>query len=141
MRAALGRLIVQQINGRESELPVITLDMSLERILQQSLETTGSSAMAIEPNLANNLLQSLREAHEQREIANQPSVLLVADNLREFLARFARPAIRGLYVLGFNEVPNETQLRVQLVFIDHFLVVQVLDPRVLEHADHRAQLA
>ncbi|MBK6656710.1 MAG: flagellar biosynthesis protein FlhA [Proteobacteria bacterium] len=112
VRAALGRLIVQQINGSSPELPVITLDFSLERILQQSLETTQGTAMSLEPNLANRMLLALRDAHTQREAAGQPSVLLVADGLREFLARFARPALKGLHVLGFNEVPSDTQIRI-----------------------------
>ncbi|MCC6708582.1 MAG: flagellar biosynthesis protein FlhA [Gammaproteobacteria bacterium] len=112
VRAALGRLIVQQINGGNTELPVITLDFSLERILQQSLETTQGTAMSLEPNLANRMLLALRDAHTQREAAGQPSVLLVADGLREFLARFARPALKGLHVLGFNEVPSDTQIRI-----------------------------
>ena len=112
VRAALGRLIVQQINGSNTELPVITLDFSLERILQQSMETMQGSAMSLEPNLANRMLMSLRDAHIQREAAGQPSVLLVADGLREFLARFARPALKGLHVLGFNEVPSDTQIRI-----------------------------
>ena len=112
VRAALGRLIVQQINSSNTELPVITLDFSLERILQQSLETTQGTAMSLEPNLANRMLLALRDAHTQREAAGQPSVLLVADSLREFLARFARPALKGLHVLGFNEVPSDTQIRI-----------------------------
>ena len=112
VRAALGRLIVQQINSLNAELPVITLDFSLERILQQSLETTQGTAMSLEPNLANRMLLALRDAHTQREAAGQPSVLLVADGLREFLARFARPALKGLHVLGFNEVPSDTQIRI-----------------------------
>ena len=28
------------------------------------------------------------------------------------LARFARPALKGLHVLGFNEVPSDTQIRI-----------------------------
>lgn len=123
VRVALGRLIVQQINGLESELAVVTLDAALERILQQSLETNQGNAMAIEPNLANRMLVSLREAHEQCELAGQPTVLLVADNLRESLARFARPAVQGLHVLGFNEIPNDVQLRI---------VASVGDPSALE---------
>ena len=112
VRMGLGRLIVQQINGSGGELPVITLDFSLERILQQSMETMTSGAMSLEPNLANRLLNALREAHEQREAAGQATVLLVADGLREFLARFARPGLKGLHVLGFNEVPSDTQIRI-----------------------------
>ena len=112
VRVALGRLILQQINGPQGELPVITLDMGLERILQQAVETMNGNAMAIEPNLANRLIQSLHAAHADRERANEPSVLLVADNLREFLARFARPSVKGLHVLGFNEVPGDAQIRI-----------------------------
>ena len=112
VRASLGRLIVQQINGLGGELPVITLDFSLERLLQQSMETMTSGAMAVEPNLANRLLTALREAHEARELAGQPSVLLVADGLREFLARFTRAAIKSLNVVGFNEIPSDTQIRI-----------------------------
>jgi len=119
VRVALGRLIVQQINGSNAELPVITLDLSLERILQQSLETMSNAAMSLEPNLANRLLLALRDAHEQRELAGQPSVLLVADPLRDFLARFVRPAIKGLHVVGFNEVPSDAQLRIVATVGDH----------------------
>ena len=112
VRTALGRLIVQQINGGNAELPVITLDFSLERILQQSLDTMTSAAMSLEPNLANRMLLALRDAHTQREAAGQPSILLVADSLREFLARFVRPAVKGLHVVGFNEVPSDTNIRI-----------------------------
>ncbi|MGR8918590.1 MAG: flagellar biosynthesis protein FlhA [Gammaproteobacteria bacterium] len=112
VRTALGRLIVQQINGTGGELPVITLDFALERILQQSMESSQGGAMSIEPNLANRFLIALKEVHQQRELANEPTVLLVADGLREFLVRFARPAVRGLNVLGFNEIPSDTQIRI-----------------------------
>ena len=44
------------------------------------------------------MLLALRDAHQQREAVGQPSVLLVADSLREFLARFVRPAVKGLHV-------------------------------------------
>ncbi len=125
VRTALGRLIMQQINGADAELPVITLDFALERILQQSLDTANGSPMTIEPNLANRLLISLRNAHAERESASQPTVLLVADGLRQFLARFARPAIKGLNVIGFNEVPSDTQIRI---------VATVGDPALKESA-------
>ena len=112
VRTALGRVIVQQINGLEDELPVITLDLSLEQILQQSLETMADSGVAIEPGLANRLLTSLRDAHDRQEIAGQPSVLLVSDNLRYFMARFVRQATKGMHVLGFSELPDNKQIRI-----------------------------
>ena len=112
VRVALGRVIVQQINGLDNELPVVTLDFSLERILRQAMETMSSTGIAIEPGLANRLLSSLREAHEARELAGEPSVLLVADGLRNFLSRFVRNAFKGMHVVGFNEIPSDAQIRI-----------------------------
>ena len=112
VREAMGRVIIQQINGLEEELPVITLDYSLEQILLRSVEGGAEAGIAIEPNLANRFAQSLREAHEKQELTGQPSVLLVPANLREFLARFVRQSVKGMHVISFNEVPDDKQLRI-----------------------------
>ncbi len=112
VRESMGRVIIQQINGLEQELPVITLDYSLEQILLRSVEGGAEAGIAIEPNLANRFAQSLREAHEKQELTGQPSVLLVPGNLREFLARFVRQGVKGMHVISFNEVPDDTQLRI-----------------------------
>lgn len=112
VREALGRVIVQQINGLAEELPVITLDYSLEQILHHSVESGAENGVAIEPNLANRFAQSLREAHERQELTGQASVLLVPGNLREFLSRFVKHAVKGMHVIGFNEVPDDKQIRI-----------------------------
>ncbi|MSQ67349.1 MAG: flagellar biosynthesis protein FlhA [Gammaproteobacteria bacterium] len=112
VREAMARIIIEQINGLEDELPVITLDYSLEQILLRSVESGVETGIAIEPNLANRFAQSLREAHEKQELASQPSVLLVPSNLREFLARFVRQSVKGMHVISFNEVPDDKQLRI-----------------------------
>ena len=112
VRESLGRVIVQQINGLADELPVITLDYSLEQILLRSVESGAENGVAIEPNLANRFAQSLREAHERQELTGQPSVLLVPATLREFLSRFVRHSVKGMYVISFNEVPDDKQIRI-----------------------------
>jgi flagellar biosynthesis protein FlhA len=112
VREALSRLIIQQINGLADELPVITLEYSLEQILQRSLEGSGEAGGALEPGLANRLMQSLRDVHDRQERLGQPSVLLVPGTIREFVARFARHSLKGMHVLSYNEVPDSKQIRI-----------------------------
>jgi flagellar biosynthesis protein FlhA len=112
VRIALGRLIIERISGGDDELPVITLDGTLEQLLQQSLQAMSDGTGAIEPNLAQRLIQSLREACEKQEIAGQPSVLLVADNMRELMVQLIRFSIPRLNILAFNEVPENKDIRI-----------------------------
>ena len=112
VREALSRLIIQQINGLGDELTVVTLDYSLEQLLQRLVEGGNEAGAAIEPGLASRLAQSLRETHERQELAGQPSILLVPAVLREFLARFVKQNIKGMHVLSYNEVPDSKQIRI-----------------------------
>jgi len=112
VRVALGRMIVQQINGQERELPVITLDYSLEQILQKAVQGGSDGEAMIEPGLANRLLSSLKEAHQRQEMNGQPSVLLVSDGLREYMTRFVRHAAKGMSVLAFSELAEEMDIRI-----------------------------
>ncbi len=112
VRIALSRLIVQNINGLEPELPVITLDHSLEQILQQSLQASSDDKVSIEPGLAEKLQQSLKQAVERQEMAGKPAVLLTSPGLRSSLAHFARFGVSGLHVLSYQEIPDNKQVRV-----------------------------
>ncbi|MEE4244055.1 MAG: FHIPEP family type III secretion protein, partial [Kangiellaceae bacterium] len=112
VRIALSRLIIQNINGLEPELPVITLDPNLEQILHQSLQSSGDDTVNIEPGLAESLQQSLKETAERQEAAGQPAVLLTSPGLRSSLAHFARFGVSGLHVLSYQEIPDSKQVRV-----------------------------
>ena len=112
VRIALGRLIVERICGGDKELPVITLDMALEQLLQQSLQAMHDGAGTIEPGLAQKLIKSLREACERQELVGQPSVLLVSDGLRDLLVRLVRFSISRLHILAFSEVPESKEIRI-----------------------------
>ncbi|MEM6998371.1 MAG: flagellar biosynthesis protein FlhA [Pseudomonadota bacterium] len=112
VRVALGRFIVERITSGQPELPVITLDMSLEQLLQQSLQAMNDGSGSIEPNLAQTMLQSLRQAVDKQEMANQPAILLVADVLRGLMVKLAKSSVPRLHILGFSEVPDTKELRI-----------------------------
>ena len=112
VRIALGRLIVQKINGMEQELPVITLDPALEQLLHQSMQSTDGMGGSVEPGLAERLHSALQESSQKQELAGQPSILLVSATLRMMLAKFVRHTIPNLNVLSYNEIPTDKQIKI-----------------------------
>jgi flagellar biosynthesis protein FlhA len=111
VRVALGRSIVQNIGGLREELPVITLDPSLEQVLQDSM-AGGADAPGFEPGLADKIQQTLIDRTRKQEAAGEPAVLLVAPKIRPWVARLMRYASPTLSVLAYNEIPESRRIRV-----------------------------
>lgn len=112
VRIALKRLIVQEINGIEPELPVITLVPELEQILHQTMQASGGESAGIEPGLAERLQYALSQATQEQELKGEPAVLLTSGVLRSTLAKFVKNTIPNLRVLSYQEVPDEKQIRI-----------------------------
>ena len=110
VRVALGRQIVQDIVGLAEELPVITLEPDLERLLSNGLANPASSP-GLEPGLADRLQRGLQEAALRQERGGEPAVLLTPPALRAALARFFRVSVPGLHVLAWNELPDNRKVR------------------------------
>ncbi len=114
VRTRLGRSIIQQIAPAENELQVITIDPKLERILMQAIQSGGAEA-AIEPGLADMLLNEANMAAQNQERLGLPPVLLVPAQLRILLSRFLRRALPQLKVLSHSEVPDTKSIKVTAV--------------------------
>ena len=108
VRTALGRFIVQELNGMAVELPVYTLAPALERVLQDSVNGQGA---ALEPGLAERLHQNLSECVTRQEGRGEPAVLLVPGGVRAAVARLVRHSVPSLSVLAYGEVPEDKRLR------------------------------
>lgn len=107
-RVALGRAITQKWYPGESELRVIGLDARLENVLTQALSTSG----AIEPGLADSLLNETQHAIAAQDEQGDPAVLVTPPALRAPLARFLRHHFPMLGVLSMAEIPEDRILRV-----------------------------
>ncbi|MEA3639778.1 MAG: flagellar biosynthesis protein FlhA [Lamprobacter sp.] len=108
VRIALGRAIVQQWFPGEKVLRVIGLDTQLEQVLLQAMSGNG----ALEPGLAETLMQQTEQALTRQEAAGEPPVLVVQHSLRAVLARFLRRRLRHLMVMSQAEIPDDRSLRV-----------------------------
>jgi flagellar biosynthesis protein FlhA len=111
VREALSGSIVQSIYGLRDELPVITLDPSLEQLLRDGFKG-GEGAPTFEPSLADRLHGALLDAAGAQELRGEPAVLLVPRELRPWLARFTRHGAPNLSVLAYGEIPHNKSLRV-----------------------------
>ena len=112
VRIALGKIIIQNINGLDEELPVITLPAELEQILLRTLQMGRDEQAPLEPGLAERLHGTLLETAQKQELLGQPAILLVPDVIRVMLARFVRHGVPNLHVLAFSEVPEDKKLKV-----------------------------
>ena len=108
VRVALGRSIVQNVAGMRAELPVMTLEPDLEQLLNDS--SKDGESPGLEPGMIERLHESLSDQAKKQEIAGDPAVLLVAPNLRPWMARMMR-GIRNLYVLSYNEIPEDKRIQ------------------------------
>ncbi len=108
VRIALGRAIVQQWFPGEQVLRVIGLDTQLEQVLLQAMSGNG----ALEPGLAETLMQQSEKALSRQEAGGDPPVLVVQHSLRAVLARFLRRRLRHLVVMSQAEIPDDRTLRV-----------------------------
>ncbi|MBS1141024.1 MAG: Flagellar biosynthesis protein FlhA [Proteobacteria bacterium] len=111
VRMALGRAIVQQLFPGNSEMQVMSLDPTLERLLSQAV-SGGSENTSFEPGLADTLVRETAAAAERQEGLGLPAVLLVPASLRLLLSRFLRRTIPQLKVLSHNEVPENRIIKV-----------------------------
>ncbi|HET8790312.1 MAG TPA: flagellar biosynthesis protein FlhA [Modicisalibacter sp.] len=108
VRIALGRAITQQWFPGQSELHVIGLDANLEQVLSQAMSGGG----ALEPGLAETLMQQTEAGVKRQEASGEPTVLVVQHGLRALLTRFLRRRLRHLVVMSQAEIPDDRTLRI-----------------------------
>lgn len=113
VRVSLGRTICQGIVGMEPEIRVITLGGGMERILLDSVAGNREGGLTgLEPGLAETFLKEIHMRSNELEASGQIPVLLVSDQVRNWMSRFVKSANPRLKVLAYNEVANNKQLKV-----------------------------
>ena len=113
VRPRLGRMIVQGLADKESNLPVITLEPQLEQMLHTLMQQSGSVRnMVLEPGLAESLLNALAENSRRVENDGLSAVLVVSPPLRAWMSRFIRHRIAEMTVLSYEEIPDDQSIRV-----------------------------
>ncbi len=113
LRLRLGGFIVQNLFGAVPELKMGALEPDLERLLQEVLRlAAGSGVFAIEPGLAVEL-RTAAALMADRLVAIAPiAALLTSAELRQPVAELLRTVRPRIWVLSYQEIPSEKQIKV-----------------------------
>jgi flagellar biosynthesis protein FlhA len=112
VRQRLSHGICQTLRGNHEQLSVLSLDPRVEgQITENIRRSDGSSALVLEPRLAEQLIRKLIPTVESMMRQSLTPVLLCSPEIRRFLKTFTRRSIPKLSVLSINEVPPTVDLK------------------------------
>ncbi len=113
VRQAMARTICRQYAGSENKLEVITLHPRLEQTVADSIQPTQlGNYPVLEPGLARQVLEAIREAVEKVMMRGTNPVILCSPRTRLPLKRFTERHLPGLAVLSLNEISTSVEAEV-----------------------------
>jgi len=109
VRVALGPSIFQSVAGNAAELPVMVLDPQLEQMMSSAVQNNQG---VIEPNLLDTMVKGIGDAAEKMEAEGASPALLVSGIIRGFLSKLLRGRMSNFYILAYEEIPGDKNIRV-----------------------------
>lgn len=112
VRQALARHIVKQYVDDKDTLNVITLDPAIEQVIRDSVQyTEHGSYVAMDPDRAQSIFNSLTETIEQVTSRGHQAIILCAPMVRIYFKKLTEKLLPNLVVLSYNEL--EGRINVQ----------------------------
>lgn len=110
VRQALSRSICKQYQNEAGELIVFTLSPDIERSISESLvQTEQGTYLALEPNLAKNIIARIKKVTEEIASTSYP-IILCSASIRRYLRQLTESFIPSLAILSHNEIPVNTRV-------------------------------
>jgi len=111
VRERMSRTIVKPYLDQNGSLPIITLDHTVEREVQESLRQTDHGAyLAMEPAKAQAMIRNINAAVESSMVADGQPVLLTSPVARPHVAQLLQRFIPTLPVISQAEIPPDIRL-------------------------------
>lgn len=113
VREKLSRSIVRPYLDSQGVLPVLTLNGTAERIMQEGLRQTenGSTFLSINPAAAQRIMQNINTAVENAVNTDGQPVILASPLLRPHLAQLVLRFMPTLPVISQAEIPADIRLQ------------------------------
>ncbi|WP_291323364.1 flagellar biosynthesis protein FlhA [Desulfonatronospira sp.] len=111
VRQKMGRTIVKPYLSEDGTLPIITMEESIEKSFQEGLRHTDHGTyLAMEPNLAQKIINSINKTLEKTVVTDGQPVLLTSPMIRPHLAQLLLRFVPNLPVISQTEIPTNIRL-------------------------------
>jgi len=112
VRQKLARSIIGGFIDAQGNLPVLTLSPRTEDILRESIQKTEQGAyLALEPNLAQRLLEAVEEMAEKITSQGHQPVIITTAMLRRHLRHLLERFLPQVVVLSHNELTTTSKIQ------------------------------
>ncbi|MCG2734058.1 flagellar biosynthesis protein FlhA [Pseudodesulfovibrio aespoeensis] len=112
VRAKMGRTIINPYLGETGILPIITLSPKVDEILAGAMRPAEQGGyLALEPGMAQQIIQTINRATEDAMVADGQPVLLVTPQIRSQLAQLLNRFIPTLAVISQAEIPADIKIQ------------------------------
>jgi len=112
VRERLARAIVRPYMDSEGALPVITLEPTAEKTLQEGIrQTDGGAFLSLHPATAQKLIQSISKTVEAAVVTDGQPVVLASPVVRPHLSQLVTRFLPSVAVISQAEIPPDTRLQ------------------------------
>lgn len=112
VRSRMGRTIVKPYLTSDGTLPIFNLTPKVESAIHDSVrQTDRGTYLAMEPGLAQRIIQAIQRAMDKSLISDGQPVLLTSPLVRPHLAQLLSRFIPNLPVVSQAEIPPEIKLQ------------------------------
>ena len=112
VRQGMARTITNLYQTQEGEIPIISLDHDVEKTISDSIQKTDQgSFLAMEPNKAQNIMNSLVKQIEYISSLNKQPIILCSAQIRSHFKKFLDRFIPNLVVLSYNDIVNNARVQ------------------------------
>jgi len=112
VRQRLGRSIISAYTDDKGQLPLLTLSTQAEDLIRESIQKSEQgSYLALEPNLAQRLLDSTQEMAERISAQGYQPVILCSPIVRRHLRGLLERFMPQITVLSHNELTTQARIR------------------------------
>jgi flagellar biosynthesis protein FlhA len=121
VRMALKRQITELYREKDGTVYVFTIDPTIEQQLADSVQNTKQGLMlAIEPALAEQMLNNMKECIDRLDNSGHKQVCLCSPNIRPALRRLIETRYAQLGIVSYNELLPEANVEsVGMVKVNH----------------------